>query len=81
MSPEAREDKIAAMLGMPLDLHNTDEKYCLTEEDLKILQFFENRTVWTIGTAQSVGTYRNEMVNLACSVSTLKYLYLIVPSC
>lgn len=70
LSPEG-DDQIEKMLDMPLDLHGTDEVYRLTKADLDVLRMFKNRTVYTIGTAQSVGKYRLELVNLCFSVSVL----------
>ena len=72
LSPEGHDDQVEKMLGIPLDLHQTEEPYRLTKDDLDILRIFKNRTVYTIGTAQSVATYRNELVNLCFSVSICK---------
>ena len=71
MSPEMKVDRVEGMLGAALDLHDTDEKYYVTKEDVQLLRIFESRTVWTIGTAQSVGTYRVQIINMAYTVRLL----------
>ena len=56
------------MVGRELDLFGTEEKYVMTKEDVDILRRFQNRTVFTIGTARSVHVYRHEIVKMVCSV-------------
>ena len=71
LSPDRQDGTIERMLNMPLPLHQQNEAYRLTREDIEILRLFKNRTVYTIGTANSVETYRMEMVNL-CFVVSMK---------
>ena len=66
MSPEANDDKIDSMLDMPMELHESDETYHISKEDLEILRIFKDQTVFTIGTAQTVHIYRSECVNMLC---------------
>lgn len=68
------------MLGVALDLHDTDEVYRISEEDVEVLRMFRDRTVFTIGTAKTVGTYRREMVNLCLGVSSF-VLFCALYSC
>lgn len=74
MSPETKNDRIDSMLGKPLTLQGTDEMYYMTQDDLDILRVFRDRTVFTIGTAQSIWIYRTELVNLVCDVRSLTLL-------
>lgn len=66
MSPESNEQRIEAMLGTPIDLHESDEIYHLTKEDVDTLHMFKDQTVFTIGTSQTTHVYRSELVNLIC---------------
>ena len=60
------------MFGRPMELHDTDEVYRITKDDVEILRMFKDQTVFTIGTAQTTHVYRAELVNLiCCSVSQL----------
>lgn len=61
MSPDDGDRRIDKMLGMPMELCETDEKYLITKEDLEILRWFKDQTVFTIGTAQTVHLYRDEI--------------------
>ena len=70
MSPEAFvDDFIERLMDHPLKLHNTDEFYYMTKDDIRCLYYFKEKTVYTIGTQQSVMTYRHEVVKLMMSVS------------
>lgn len=72
LSPESNDYKIDNMLGSPMELHETDEVYHMTKEDIDTLRMFKDQTVFTIGTAQTTHVYRAELVNLiCCSVSGL----------
>ncbi len=73
MSPEDYDGDVENMLDMPLSLHLTDEVYRVTKGDLDIVRMFRNRTVYTIGTAQSVAMYKEHLVNLCFSVRTIAY--------
>ena len=65
MSPDDGENaRLDALLGTPMDLHESDEKYLITKEDVEILRWFKDQTVFTIGTAQTVHVYRGEVVSL-----------------
>lgn len=68
LSPESGQDFLAGLLGKELDLYGATEKYALTKGDVDILRRFQNRTVYTIGTARSVQVYRTEIVRMVCSV-------------
>lgn len=69
LSPESRDNVfVDGLLGRELELFGTSEKYVMTKEDVDILKRFQNRTVFTIGTAQSVRVYRDEIVRMVCSV-------------
>ena len=70
LSPDDRDDKIDGMLDMPMVLHDTSEIYYLGKEDLEILYSFRDKTVFTIGTAQTVPLYRAQIVSMVCDVST-----------
>ena len=54
------------MLGFPLDLHETDEVYRFTKEDVEILRMFKDQTVFTVGTKQTMHVYRAEVLNMVC---------------
>lgn len=69
LSPESGHDFLDGLLGKELDLYGTTEKYVLAKEDVDILRRFQNRTVFTIGTARSVHVYRSEIVRMVCSVN------------
>lgn len=62
------------MLGYPLALHETNEVYRITEKDMDIFRRFRERTVMTIGTAQTVYTYRNVILQLGCGHSYLTHV-------
>ena len=64
MSPDSDDAKIDGMVGMPMELHDTDEKYLITKEDVELLRWFKDQTVFTIGTAQTVHIYRHEIVGM-----------------
>lgn len=65
MSPDGEEDaRIDELLGSPMELCETDEKYHLSKEDVEILRWFKDQTVFTIGTAQTVMVYRKEIVRM-----------------
>ncbi|KAK3700108.1 hypothetical protein LTR37_016111 [Vermiconidia calcicola] len=68
LSPEGWYDKVEGMLGMPLELHDIDEPYYVTEADVEAMRNFRDKTVWTIGTAQTVRFYRNEMMKMIDTV-------------
>jgi hypothetical protein len=51
-------------LGYPLALHETDEVYHITEKDLGRFRRFQDRTVLTIGTAQTVYIYRDSILRI-----------------
>lgn len=68
MSPESDDGKLDQLIDTPLTLHSTRELYYLTQEDVDVLRMFRSSTVFTIGTAQSVGTYQTEIVNLMFNV-------------
>lgn len=72
LSPEHKDDPLVPMLGLGLALHESTEEYCLTQDDVDILRSFFNRTVFTVGTAQSMDTYRQEMPQLCLQVCAIK---------
>ncbi|KAK3718917.1 hypothetical protein LTR37_004833 [Vermiconidia calcicola] len=72
LSPEGYDDKVERMLGMPLELHDIGEPYYVTEDDVEAMRNFRDKTVWTIGTAQTVRFYRQEMMNM---ISTIFHHY------
>lgn len=59
------------MLGLRLALHESSEEYCVTQDDVDILRSFLNRTVYTVGTAQSMDTYRRELPQLCLKVRAI----------
>jgi hypothetical protein len=72
MSPDDDDKRIDGMLGMPMELHESDEKYLITQEDVEVLRWFKDQTVFTIGTAQTVPIYRHEIISMILhSVSRL----------
>ena len=64
MSPEDDNKRIDEMIGSPMELCETDEKYLITKEDVEILRWFKDQTVFTIGTAQTVSIYRHEITSM-----------------
>ncbi|TKA27737.1 hypothetical protein B0A50_04838 [Salinomyces thailandicus] len=72
--PTPPEDVIIATLGKPLALHETDETYIITADDLGRFERFQNRTVYTLGTAQTVEVYRQAVVKLGCEHSYLTHI-------
>lgn len=68
MSPVGDDGELDKLMDSPLGLHSTRERYYLTRQDLEVLRMFYNRTVFTIGTAQSVETYQREIVGLMFNV-------------
>jgi hypothetical protein len=62
--PTPPSEYIMNMLGYRLALHETDEVYVCTERDLERLRRFHDRTVLTIGTAQTVHIYRDSILML-----------------
>lgn len=73
MSPDTGDEKLNTMLAMPLKLHDTEELYYMTEEDIELIRLFKDRAVYTLATAQSVETYRRELTNMSLDVSTIDY--------
>ncbi|KAK3111508.1 Serine/threonine-protein kinase PAK 6, partial [Teratosphaeriaceae sp. CCFEE 6253] len=72
LPPTPPSEEMMSMLNYPLMLHETDDVYRITESDLARLLRFQNRTVLTIGTAQTIGIYRDAVVKLA-----LEHNYLV----
>ncbi|KAK4541582.1 hypothetical protein LTR36_007879 [Oleoguttula mirabilis] len=64
----------AGMLGYGLTLHDTEEVYRITEKDMDIFRRFRERTAMTIGTAQTVDTYRDAIGKLGCGHSYLTHV-------
>lgn len=64
------------MLGMPLELHQSDEVYRLVEEDLELLRGFRERTVFTIGTKCTVPIYRQNYIAMTRTASRLSSIAL-----
>lgn len=64
--PTPPEEYILNMLNYPLALHETDEVYRISKEDLDMFRRFQDRTVYTIGTKQTVPIYREVITKLGC---------------
>ena len=52
---------------------SSNASYQLEKQGLELLGRFQARTALTISTAKSLRVYQNEIVKLACSVSTLSH--------
>lgn len=70
-----RED-FSGWLGHLLDLHETDEKYRITQIDLDRFRRFSDRTVLTVGTAQTISKYRDIFPVLGWGHSYLTHVIL-----
>ncbi|KAK5110809.1 hypothetical protein LTR62_005520 [Meristemomyces frigidus] len=64
LPPSPPGEAILGLLDHPLALHDTDEVYKCTERDLDRLTRFHERTVLTIGTAQTVHVWRDSIMSL-----------------
>ncbi|KAK3670097.1 hypothetical protein LTR78_010037 [Recurvomyces mirabilis] len=64
LPPTPPAEIILGMLDYPLKLHDTDEVYVCTARDLDRLRRFHERTVLTIGTAQTIHIYRDSITQL-----------------
>jgi hypothetical protein len=70
MVEELNLDMINAQLRLgPQRYMKVSEVHQLNVDDLAMLNTFQNKTVLTIGTDQTMLMYRNEIVRLACQVS------------
>ncbi|EMC91129.1 hypothetical protein BAUCODRAFT_134803 [Baudoinia panamericana UAMH 10762] len=76
LPPTPPTESILNLLNFPLALHETDEVYRLTEQDLDRLQRFQDRTVLTVGTAQTTHIYRDVILKLGCEHSFLTHIIL-----
>lgn len=74
LPPSPPTEAILSMLDYPLALHDTDEVYRVTEKDLKRLERFRDRTVLTLGTAQTMHIYKDSIVSLAYGHSYLTHI-------
>ncbi|KAK1035864.1 hypothetical protein LTR33_016424, partial [Friedmanniomyces endolithicus] len=64
LPPTPPNELMLGMLNYPLALHETDEVYRISESDLDRLCRFQDRTVLTIGTAQTVHIFRDCVLKL-----------------
>jgi hypothetical protein len=67
LSPEGHDHRIEILLGQKRKLHDTDEVYTITQDDMDWLHYFKDKTVFTIGTAQSVYLYRHLVTDMLCA--------------
>ncbi|TKA67347.1 hypothetical protein B0A55_10079 [Friedmanniomyces simplex] len=64
LPPTPPSELMLGMLNYPLTLHETDDTYRITESDLDRLRRFQDRTVLTIGTAQTIHIFRDSVLKL-----------------
>ena len=78
LSPQPSDDVVDKIIGMQLDLAQTDDVYTLNKDDVETLRRFMDRTVFTIGTAQTVWIYRHEMIRMAAVSGYLTHIVLVL---
>lgn len=80
MSPEDYEEDVLIdeLLGSSMELCESEEKYLLSKEDVEILRWFKDQTVFTIGTAQTVLVYRREIVRMMLHSVSVKLLVSLI---
>lgn len=76
LPPTPPSDFILGMLGYPLKMYDSDEVYHMKPSDLDLLQWFHERTVLTMGTAETVHVYKDLMVVVGCQHDYLTHVVL-----